>query len=62
MTIKVVGQDKPRKITCRDCGAILEYEKRDVERKTIQDYGGGSDEVEFIRCPQCKARVDIRSW
>jgi len=66
MTVKVLSR-KPAKevrkrITCRGCGARLEYVPNDVQTRSGTDYGGGPDGAEYIICPDCQSRVTIRSW
>lgn len=51
-----------KQITCMNCGARLEYVKRDVNRYDGTDYGGGPAGREWIVCPQCADTVTIRSW
>jgi len=61
--VSVVGKD-PRavkRVTCKNCGAILEYTKAEVREHHGTDYGGGPDGFEYIKCPQCTARVVLRS-
>jgi DNA-directed RNA polymerase subunit RPC12/RpoP len=62
MAVEKVGDDDraKRRVTCRDCGSILEYLPRDVEHKTHHDYSGGSDTYSFIKCPECKATVYVK--
>lgn len=51
-----------KKISCRGCGARLEYVPNDVKSRHGTDYGGGPDGAEWIDCPRCGKRVIIRSW
>lgn len=65
---KVVGFDEQakQKVTCRlkgtGCGAIVEYDGRDVQRRSGVDYSGGSDGEEYVICPNCGGKAIIRSW
>ncbi|WP_195416356.1 hypothetical protein [Enterocloster citroniae] len=55
--VKVIKYGKKRRATCKNCGAILEYEKDDV--KTIQT---GINEYEWqIVCPACNESVKV-NW
>ena len=51
-----------KKISCRNCGARLEYTPNDVKRIDGTDYSGGSDGCEYVDCPNCNKRAVIRSW
>ena len=49
-------------ISCRQCGARLEYTPIDVQSVNGTDYGGGPDGQEWIICPNCNKQVIIRAW
>ena len=61
---EIIGQDddKAKRATCRNCGAILKYWPREVKKREGRDYSGGPDGVEWIDCPQCGEKVILRSW
>ncbi len=61
---KVVGKDEKalKRITCKHCAAILEYEQREVKESHGTDYGGGPDGMEWVDCPNCGDKAVIRSW
>jgi hypothetical protein len=66
MAVKVISA-KPAKsvvkrITCKNCGARLEYAPNDVKECHGHDLGGGPDGQEWVSCPNCKKRAIIRSW
>ena len=66
MAIKIINI-KPHKtvakrVTCRNCGATLEYVPNDVMERHGTDYGGGPDGSEWIVCPNCRKNVTLRSW
>lgn len=63
----VVGFDEKykKRVTCkgsRGCGAIIEYDARDIREYNGTDYSGDSDGMEWVDCPNCKERAVIRSW
>lgn len=62
--VTVVGLDTSKilRITCKCCAAILEYLPIEVQKRTYKDYGGGTNVVEYIQCPQCKKEVIIKEW
>lgn len=67
---KVIGFDDNAKsrVTCSGrkldpgCGAIVEYTKADMRSYSGTDYGGGSDGMEWVDCPNCRKRIVLRSW
>ena len=65
--IKVIDTKPHRSVVkqciCRNCGVTLEYVPNDVKEETHGDYGGGSDTVYFLVCPNppCMKRVYVKS-
>ena len=57
--IKVVGQanEVAKRVTCRNCGAILEYTPHDLQEQLTKDITGSADIVFYLKCPQCGYRV-----
>lgn len=57
--VKVVGIDESaiKRVTCKNCAALLEYTPSEVQTKSVSDYSGSSDIVAFLRCPKCDAEV-----
>lgn len=62
--VKVVGRDESavKRVTCRSCAAILEYNLSEVKSQHGRDYGGGPDGMEWVDCPNCGKPAVIRSW
>jgi RNase P subunit RPR2 len=62
--VTVVGKDetKVKRVTCRSCASILEYNLSEVKEYHGTDYGGGPDGQEWVDCPHCGKRAVIRSW
>jgi len=60
--VKIVGREKNviKRATCKNCGAILEYYPKEVKSYTYKDYGGGSDTVYYIKCPDCTEKVVVK--
>jgi RNase P subunit RPR2 len=52
---KIVGRDKSavKRATCYSCAMIIEYTISEVNSFIHHDYGGGSDTVYYITCPNC---------
>lgn len=52
---KVIGFDPQlmKQCKCRQCTAIIEYSKHEVQEFTHYDYGGGKEVVKYIKCPSC---------
>ena len=54
--IKVLREGTKKKVECEDCGALLQYEKEDIQEQKI----GLSVRYEYIICPECKYRIGLR--
>ena len=54
--VEVIGQsDLPSKqVTCKNCGAVLKYFKKDLICRRFSDYRGDKDTYYYVKCPQCK--------
>lgn len=61
---KVVGFDESvkRRATCYECAAIVEYTKGEIQTHNGIDYSGGSDGMEYVKCPNCSEPIVLRSW
>lgn len=60
MSVKVIGQsDDSKKVTCRNCGAVLRYWPVDVQERVVRDYTGVSERECHIVCPKCSKRVYV---
>ena len=63
--VKIVGRDESvvKKITCRNCAAMLEYTPSEVRNLwSGSDYGGGSAGADGFNCPSCGEEVRTHSW
>lgn len=62
--VKVVGRDETavKRVTCRSCASILEYNLSEVKEYHGTDYSGGADGQEWVVCPNCSHKAIIRSW
>lgn len=62
--VAVVGKDDKavKRVTCRECAAILEYTPHEVQRRSGTDISGGPDGEEWVPCPACGGRAIIRAW
>lgn len=60
--VKVIkhGNEK-REITCKECGALLNYVPSDVKRLEYREglYGAVVGEKRYIVCPDCSSDVII---
>lgn len=54
--VKVIER-KPRKVTCPNCRAKLEYTVEDIKTTVIPDGLGGEDTIRYIICPDCDNHV-----
>lgn len=55
--IKILAPGTKNKIVCDFCGALLRYEKEDIE--TMEEFISQRESyiVKYIICPQCKDKV-----
>jgi DNA-directed RNA polymerase subunit RPC12/RpoP len=51
-----------KEVICSNCGATLEYIPKDIKQRIEGDYTGGSDQINFIECPQCSHEIVISRW
>ena len=54
--IKVLKLGTKKKVECNKCGALLEYEKEDIQEHQI----GLNAFYGYIVCPECKYRIGVR--
>lgn len=54
--IKVLKEGTKKKVECEDCGALLQYEKEDIQEQKV----GLNGYYEYIICPECKYRIGLR--
>jgi ribosomal protein S27E len=61
---KVIGFDNSakKKVTCKECAAIIEYVPKEEKSYVHRDYGGGSDTVYYIDCPNCQNKITVRRY
>lgn len=63
--VEIVGIDEKakKKITHKECGAILLYLPNEVVTLwSGTDYGGGPDGATGFKCPHCGGNVIIERW
>ena len=58
MAIKVIER-KPRKITCPNCKAKLEFEITDIQTKKYENMLGEEYSEDYINCPDCDTYIKI---
>lgn len=61
--IKVIGfaNEVAKKVTCRNCSAILEYTPSDTRKEyTLYDYSGGRGAYYLINCPNCNEEIRVK--
>lgn len=56
--VKVIER-KPRKITCPNCKAKLEYEFEDIQEGMESDYLGEETFFKYIICPDCDQHIKL---
>lgn len=52
-----IDKTKAKRITHKDCGAVIEYFENEVQSYNKTDYGGGTDTYYYIICPNCKNKI-----
>ena len=55
-------QSVVKEIVCKSCGCTLQYVPRDVKERIEHDYGGGSERIRYIECPECVEQVTVKGW
>lgn len=55
-----IDKEQEKQITHKDCGAVIAYFQNEVQSFRHYDYGGGSDMVYYIICPNCGKRVEVK--
>ena len=55
--IKVIKEGTRNRIECDYCGALLAYDKEDIQKK--EEHWGPCDyySIKYITCPQCKNEI-----
>lgn len=51
-----------KEIICKNCGVTLQYVPRDIKERIERDYGGGSERVRYIECPECNDQVTVKGY
>ena len=54
--IKVLREGTKKKVECENCGALLQYEKEDIQKQQTS-FSGFYD---YIVCPECQLRVELK--
>ena len=55
-----IDPNQERKVTHRECGAVVGYFKNEIqEGGTHEDYGGGKEKWWYITCPHCGQKIEI---
>lgn len=62
MAVEKVGQDESKKLkaTCENCGAMLEFYRRDVKSQSMHSMGEYDGERRFVVCPECRETVTVK--
>ena len=58
---KVVGRDESavKRITHKDCAAIIEYTENEVTAVRYTDYGSGASVQGQLTCPNCGKTIIV---
>ena len=59
--VKKIGQKKiGKKVTCEQCGAILEYFPKDVKSQALYSMCEYDCTIYWVDCPECKNKVSVK--
>lgn len=52
---KILKIEPPKNLVVKhsECGATIEFDRKEVEEKYYRDYGGGGDTYYIAICPHC---------
>lgn len=61
--IRIIKPGTRTEATCKFCGCVFSYEKEDVntENPLVKDGGFMTSLLEYVNCPQCNERIEIKS-
>ncbi len=60
---KTIGfKNVNRKCNCKECGAIVQYESKDVEPHTVCSFGEDIETFYYVSCPECSQLIKVPSW
>jgi len=60
--IEVKVKSVEKIVVHKDCGAKIGYYQNEVKSYTHHDYGGGSDEVYYVVCPNCGENIIVKGY
>jgi uncharacterized protein with PIN domain len=55
-------QSVVKETVCRNCGSTLQYVPRDIKQRTVRDYLGDADVLQYIECPTCNKEVTVKRY
>lgn len=58
--IKILTSGTRNTITCNFCGAVLQYDKKDIKETEHSVSPRESYAVKYVICPQCKDMMKFR--
>jgi len=59
MAVEKVGEDEGQKLkaTCKNCGAMLQFYRKDVISQDLYISGEYEGKIEYVVCPDCSNQV-----
>ena len=57
-----IDKCQEKRVTHKDCGAVIGYYENELQTCSYTDYGGGSNTDYFIICPHCGEKVVVKSY
>jgi len=62
MAVEKVGHsdESKRRVTCKNCGAVLEFLPKDVQHMSLCSMGEMAGGYDYIKCPDCQREVETK--
>lgn len=57
-----ISKEEEKRVTHKECGAVIGYYKSEIQETVYHDYGGGSELIYFIICPNCGKRIEVKKY
>ena len=59
--IQVLREGTRNRIECDYCGALLAYDKEDIQKEEVYWDPRNCSETRFLPCPQCKNKIILEA-
>jgi DNA-directed RNA polymerase subunit RPC12/RpoP len=51
-----------KEVICPSCGSTLNYVPADIQERSVVDYDGTRELVNFIKCPPCNHEIFVKRY